>query len=323
MSLVSVIIPAYNAEKYLERTVQSVLDQTYPHLEIIVIDDGSTDSTKNLFEGFELQGVKCISQENKGASAARNNGIRIAQGEYIQFLDADDLIHPDKITEQVELMKNRESDLSFTFWGEFSDSLDDLKPFKYEHKDFFENIETGLDIMRSFGMNNWIVLVHAWLVRKDLIQLAGEWNESISNNDDGEFFSRVLFHAKHISILRSQMAYYRKEGGESLSILNSEKKIISAIKSWDLIHELVLKTNDMSLLAYPKKGYYANYVMTKHPFPEFAKKFGKKFDDLKVPFFLTEWEHYWIVQYFGIYRGGKVFKYLIKFRLIKSKRYPI
>src|ERR1700744_1176722 len=100
--LVSIIIPLYNAGNYISETLQSALDQTWPNKEIIIVDDGSTDNSLAIAKSFESEFVKVLSQENKGASAARNKGLSIAKGEYIQFLDADDLLSPNKIAAQLE-----------------------------------------------------------------------------------------------------------------------------------------------------------------------------------------------------------------------------
>ncbi|WP_293297035.1 glycosyltransferase [Pedobacter sp. UBA4863] len=100
--LVSVIIPLYNAEKYISETIESVLNQTYQNIEIIIIDDGSTDNSLALAKSYENSKIKVFSQDNKGVSSARNFGISIAKGDYIQFLDADDLIAPSKIELQIE-----------------------------------------------------------------------------------------------------------------------------------------------------------------------------------------------------------------------------
>ena len=102
--LVSVIIPTYNRAAYLQKALQSVKEQTYQPLEIIVIDDGSTDDTRIMLEGCEVQ-LRYIYQENKGISGARNTGIRNANGEYVAFLDSDDYWVPEKTAQQVALFK--------------------------------------------------------------------------------------------------------------------------------------------------------------------------------------------------------------------------
>lgn len=100
-SLVSVVIPVYNGERYLVAAIKSVLAQTYTPLEVIVIDDGSTDGTASLAGGY-ADAVRYVRQENQGTSAARNHGVQLAQGEFIAFLDADDLWTADKLALQMD-----------------------------------------------------------------------------------------------------------------------------------------------------------------------------------------------------------------------------
>ncbi|HEY9623084.1 MAG TPA: glycosyltransferase family A protein [Crinalium sp.] len=100
MPRVSVIIPAYNGDRYIAETIESVLHQTYSDYKIIVIDDGSKDNTRQAVEPY-LQRLRYIYQENQGVAAARNHGLRLAQGEFIAFLDQDDVLRPDKLAAQV------------------------------------------------------------------------------------------------------------------------------------------------------------------------------------------------------------------------------
>ena len=96
--LVSILIPCYNSEKWLAETLESALAQTWQNKEIIVVDDGSTDSSLEIAKTFESNKVKVLRQDNRGASAARNLGLTNAQGDFIQYLDADDLLSEDKIS---------------------------------------------------------------------------------------------------------------------------------------------------------------------------------------------------------------------------------
>ena len=98
--LVSILIPAYNAERWIGQTILSALAQTWPRKEIIVIDDGSRDQTLQVARQFASEDVFIVAQENQGAAAARNKALQLCQGEYIQWLDADDLLSPDKIAKQ-------------------------------------------------------------------------------------------------------------------------------------------------------------------------------------------------------------------------------
>lgn len=108
---VSVVIPAYNAEKYIEDCIQSVVSQTVEPKEVIVVDDGSSDSTRSLVAIFEEKfiNIRCISKQNAGLSKARNTGIEAAKGDYIAFLDSDDMWHEDKLEKQLELFSIKKS----------------------------------------------------------------------------------------------------------------------------------------------------------------------------------------------------------------------
>src|SRR6185369_7655534 len=105
-ALCTIIIPTYNHATYIERSVQCALDQTYPNVEIIVVDDGSTDDTQTRLERF---GSRIVYQrkENGGLGAARNTGIKLSSGEYLQFLDADDSIAPEKLEKQVAILESQ------------------------------------------------------------------------------------------------------------------------------------------------------------------------------------------------------------------------
>src|SRR5690242_8593951 len=95
--LVSILIPAYNAEKWIGDTLQSALAQTWPNKEIIVVDDGSSDRTLEIARQFATKNVSVLTQQNQGAAATRNKGFQVCQGDYIQWLDADDLLSPNKV----------------------------------------------------------------------------------------------------------------------------------------------------------------------------------------------------------------------------------
>src|SRR4029079_2135106 len=101
--LVSILIPAYNAECWIAHTVRSALAQTWPRTEIIVVDDGSRDRTLSIARHFASKSVSVVTQDNQGGSAARNRAFRLCQVDFIQWLDADDLLSPNKIARQMEV----------------------------------------------------------------------------------------------------------------------------------------------------------------------------------------------------------------------------
>ena len=113
MPLISIIIPCYNGEHFIENAIHSCIQETYQNVEIIVIDDGSKDTSKKVIEGLshQLSQIKPIFQENKGVCAARNAGLEIAKGDFFIFLDADDILLPNSIFHLVELQKEKNTDV--------------------------------------------------------------------------------------------------------------------------------------------------------------------------------------------------------------------
>src|SRR5215469_10459942 len=120
--LVSILIPAYNAEEWIADTIQSAIAQTWQRKEIIVVDDGSSDRTAEVARRFVSKEVAIISTENQGAAAARNHAFQLSQGNYIQWLDADDLLSPDKIEHQLVALREVSNDrmLLSCPWGNFN-----------------------------------------------------------------------------------------------------------------------------------------------------------------------------------------------------------
>src|SRR5213076_983877 len=124
--LVSILIPAYNAKRWISDTIRSALAQTWPRKEIIIVDDGSFDQTLAIANQFASPNVLVVTQPNQGASAARNKAFELCQGDYVQWLDADDLLSPDKVAKQMEA-SNRfgsERTLFSCAWGQFYYRID-------------------------------------------------------------------------------------------------------------------------------------------------------------------------------------------------------
>lgn len=226
--LVSIIIPLYNAENYIVATIESALKQTYTNTEIIIVDDGSKDASHEFAIKYASDKIKVVKQVNKGASAARNHGISLAKGEYIQFLDADDFLHPQKIEQQVNTL-SKFSDLHLIggTWQRFITNLDHL---------FGEIAPPTLVELQYFEKAKWLIerpmmIPHTWLVSKKLIELAGPWDEELTLNDDGEYFYRVIAASAGVIIDRKAKTYYRSFNSSSLSSRGGNKAMWSWIKS--------------------------------------------------------------------------------------------
>lgn len=213
--LVSILIPAFNAQQWIADTLRSALAQTWPKREIIVVDDGSTDSTLAIAKQFESQGVKVFTQKNMGAAASRNRAFALCQGDYIQWLDADDLLAPDKISRQIAAV-NQSSDrriLLSSAWGKFM--------YRY-HRTKFTPTRLWCDLsptewlLRKMG-ENLFMQTATWLVSRELTEAAGPWNTELLGDDDGEYFCRVLLASEGVRFVPDAKVYYRASGLGSLS----------------------------------------------------------------------------------------------------------
>lgn len=163
MTKVSVIIPVYNVEKYIASTIKSVLAQTYQSFELLIIDDGSPDRSVQICQQFDDPRIKIISQKNRGVAAARNTGISQAQGEYIAFLDADDLWLPEKLEKHVEHLESSPSvGVSFSR-SAFIDSAGN--PLGIYQMSKLKDI-TPLDILCRTPIGNGSVAV----IRRDVLE---------------------------------------------------------------------------------------------------------------------------------------------------------
>jgi glycosyltransferase involved in cell wall biosynthesis len=214
--LVSIIIPAYNVEGFIAETIQSATAQTWANKEIIIIDDGSTDDTLQIAKSFESTRIKVIHQKNSGAAAARNTGLTIASGTYIQFLDADDLLSPNKIEEQLNCLDGSLTQLAICRSVYFADGENHLTQSATKSwfdcdtdnpVDFLTKLYAGQEIMPGYG---GMIPMHTWLTPRKLIDKAGNWNETLSVNDDGEFFCRVVLASEGIRFDEDGVSYYRK-----------------------------------------------------------------------------------------------------------------
>ena len=184
--LVSVIIPTFNCP-FLSGAINSVLTQTYDNFEIIIIDDGSTDSTRDTVENYHSK-VKYIFQENEGVSSARNTGIRASVGDYIAFLDADDVWLPTKLEDQFTIF-NREHDIGFVYCDNYFVN-ERLHPISnYSRK---SPLLEG-DILMSFLLD-YFLITSGLMVKKECFSSIGYFNKDYVVDEDFEFFVRLARH---------------------------------------------------------------------------------------------------------------------------------
>jgi glycosyltransferase involved in cell wall biosynthesis len=239
--LVSIIVPCHNAAPWLAQTLESALAQTGVAAEIIVVDDGSADESPQIARRFEARGVRTQTQPNRGASAARNAGLRLAKGEFLQFLDADDLLDPHKIRRQLDLAAHADPGAVLCCaWNRFTDAPTDAgAPLEVLCRD----ADPVSWVVAKFEQN---AMMHpaAWLVPRALAEVAGPWDESLSLDDDGEYFTRVVLASRGVRFCPEARTYYRSGLPGSLSREKSERAWESAYRSLRLSGTRLLGAED-------------------------------------------------------------------------------
>lgn len=210
--LVSVIIPAYNASKTIAKTLQSVFDQDYKHVEIIVVNDGSTDTTEEVLSKY-LDRITYVYQANAGVSVARNKGYSIANGEYIQYLDADDLLAKGKISIQIEALENNNADVAYGDWIKFTESEHAFKELEIVSREI--QGRAVIELITDF----WAPLA-ALLYKRTITEKIGSWNLTLPIIQDARYALDAALNNATFIYTPGVMAYYRAHDSGSLSTKN-------------------------------------------------------------------------------------------------------
>jgi glycosyltransferase involved in cell wall biosynthesis len=225
-AMVSILIPAYNAQDWIADTLRSALAQTWEAKEIIVVDDGSTDHTLAIARRFESAGVRVFTQKNQGAAVARNAAFAHSRGDYIQWLDADDLLAPDKIEQQLRLL-GPEADQHILLSGTYG-----RFQYRYYRAAFIPTRlwrdHTPIEWLLCKLSGNVFMQTGTWLVSRSLTEAAGPWNTELLGDDDGEYFCRVIRQSRQIRFAPSAKLYYRAPRIGTLSYVGRSRKKLDA-----------------------------------------------------------------------------------------------
>ncbi|MEP1740838.1 MAG: glycosyltransferase [Kangiellaceae bacterium] len=190
MKRVSVVMPVYNVEKYIKSAIQSVLDQTYQNLELIIVNDGSTDKSEEIYSQFTDSRIKIIKQQNRGLAGARNSGIRSSTGEYVAFLDSDDLWACDKLESHVQHLDNDDQiGVSYSHSKLINESGE---PIGISQSSKVKNIELGDIICRNPIGNG-----SSPVIRKSLLEQTS-FHSSIQGNSELSYFDESFRQSEDI-----------------------------------------------------------------------------------------------------------------------------
>ena len=300
-ALVSILIPAYNAQEWIGDTLRSAVGQSWDQKEIIVVDDGSQDQTLAIARQFQSKKVRVVSQENRGAAAARNKCFSLSQGDYMQWLDADDLLAPTKISQQMAVANegiskgtllsaswawflyrpNRARFLPTALWC-------DLSPVEWLSR----KLELNLHMQTA-----------TWLVSRELTEAAGPWNTLLLGDDDGEYFCRVLLASEGVRFVPDARVFYRLAVPNSLSYIGrSERKMVAQWKSMELHIGYIRSLENSDRVRAACLKYLQNWLPFFYPdMPglvmkarEMARALGGNLEEPRL-----SWKYSWIRALFG------------------------
>ena len=297
--LVSILIPAYNAEASLGDTLQSVLGQTWSRREIIVVDDGSKDRTLEVARQFESSGVTVTTQPNSGAAAARNKALALSHGDYIQWLDADDLLAPDKIQRQLAVAAgcSRRTLLSSP-WGYFM-----YRPSKarFAPTALWSDLSPVEWLLRKLELNLHMQTA-TWLVSRELSVAAGAWDTRLLGDDDGEYFCRVLLASDGVRFVPHTGVFYRRSVSSLSFIGLSNRKMEAQLVSMRLHIRYLRELEDSPRVREACIRYLQRYQLYFYPerqdlvaeAEELANSLGGHLYAPRLP-----WKYAWIQKLFG------------------------
>jgi glycosyltransferase involved in cell wall biosynthesis len=299
--LVSILIPAHNAEEWISDTIQSAIAQTWLRKEIIVVDDGSKDRTAAVARRFASKQVAVVSIQNQGAAAARNHALRLSQGEYIQWLDADDLLAPDKIERQLlavgEVQGTRT--LLSSAWAPFYYRI---RPARFIQTSLCQDLAPVEWLLRKLG-ENLHMQTATWLTSRELADAAGPWDTRLLSDDDGEYFCRVLLASEGTRFVPDTGVFYRVTASGRLSAIGSSNRKKDALLLAMKLHIQYLRSLEDServrkaCLTYMRNWYLHFYPERPDLVTELQDLAAQLQGTLEAP--RLRWKYAWMKPMFG------------------------
>lgn len=260
-NLISVIVPVYNAEKYLYTCFKCLQNQTYTHFEVILIDDGSTDKSFEILKKFQKQDgrFKAFTQKNSGVSAARNRGLELSEGEYIAYMDVDDRIKPDYFERLLSDALEHSADIVCCGYEEVAfkaDETEEIIRTVVYREEFRENAQGCVDDSMTFGL--YMYVVWAKLFKKEIALI--ERFEPIRYGEDTRYMFAVIQHKPNVYL--SSYAGYSYMRWENSATLTSKIKTreYENSKNWISVAEEYVFPN-VSVSVYKKaRNEYIRHV---------------------------------------------------------------
>lgn len=262
MPMVSIVTPVFNARKWLEETAHSVLSQSYKNIEWVVVNDGSSDDSLAYLESLNDNRVRVFSSERRGACSARNQGWREARGQYIKWIDADDLMSLNAIEVQMARITEAGDDyLVNGAWGRFTDSPQNTV---YQPTPLWADM-SPMDFLVCTWEDGGMMASHAWLLPINLAKRAGPWNESLRKNQDGEFFCRALLVSQGAVFCPEARFLYRSGRADSVSQYHDRDIETTWLHSLELCESRMRVVEDSPRVRQACANAYLRYAVKVYP----------------------------------------------------------
>ncbi len=294
--LLSIIIPVYNLELYIERCLNSLINQISENVEIIIVNDGSTDKSAKICEKYcsKYPYIKYIYQNNAGVSNARNNGLKLAKGKYIEFVDGDDYLLPNSIPAILNKIKLNNPDIIVGDYIKFYDEVDFIKEKKLdtniilniENSSYPENI-INLTNNNLFNSSLWCNIFRLDIINKNNIRFI----ETVKYTEDLDFCLKAFFYCKKVNVLTNKIYAYRQARNGSATSTISEKRVVdnlNFVKNWYEFYKI-------STFDYKIKNYLINFIAY-----EYSIVYGLLFLSDKTTFskmYSNIYEYKWLLKY--------------------------
>lgn len=269
--LVSVIVPCWNATHTIGQTLECLRGQTWPNIEIVVVDDGSEDDGALFVERFNAPNVRLIRHStNRGQTAALNTGLANVHGAFIQYLDADDLISRDKIELQMARLVNAPNCVASGEWGLFS-------------QDPIEATSVIEPVWRDMNPLDWLaerldsyMLPSRWLIPRSVVDATGPWREDLTVNNDNEYFTRMLLASERVLFCPGARCFYRRGDGSNLSARRSLAAARSQFEVFECCERYVLARENSERMRRVFAITWQNFAYHYHPYAASLAEEGLK-----------------------------------------------
>lgn len=273
-------MPVYNVGKYIEECLKSVIAQSYSNIELLLVNDGTKDNSVEIAEKV-LSGwggdYRIIHQKNAGACAARNNAISQATGKYIMHLDADDKIGENLIKEQIEVLRVNNfnpSEIAVCKWVGLEDSSVRMS------EQICHDYDTPSELLVDMYINHVCIYPHCYMVPQELVEKGGLWDTNLVQDEDGDFFARIIVSARHISYNSISTAFYRfgnmTSQSKEISLKAINGFVDTAIKKSNLLFALSthpkVKDAVYELVTLKPIAYYPYFREVRHKAEKYIKK---------------------------------------------------